>query len=320
MLLRQQRISFLPIICRASKHDKIQHIRLFCVFNALSPFADIQFRDYHGFNRISMQSVICFGKDTLDIPMFKQRVIFRLTQPLILSDYIQLECRAEPHPEIKSYVFVRVSSSSISSGLRNNSYCIGSFYPLFRRKSKGVKACLTSKGIEFGAFKIWIVELFPYTEIFDGGAVSHPILYYVVCSLCVFISRHVCKADVILFVTFKHDSYLRGFYCYCFLCHLCHDHLKTSAPGSVSNKVTLCEPTSEAELNIFPESVTNHAHKNNNKTLVMQAKLLPGRKDSDGNQLSESLPRRTGSARRSFSNRSFSRSSLWSSSFSFAPL
>lgn len=37
-----------------------------------------------------------------------------------------------------------------------------------------------------------------------------------------------------------------------------HNRIKTSAPVSVRNKVTLCEPTSEAELNIFRESVTNH--------------------------------------------------------------
>ena len=42
----------------------------------------------------------------------------------------------------------------------------------------------------------------------------------------------------------------------------CVINQKTSAPVSVRNKVTLCEPTSEAELNIFRESVTNHLIQN----------------------------------------------------------
>lgn len=41
-----------------------------------------------------------------------------------------------------------------------------------------------------------------------------------------------------------------------------HKLIKTSASVSVRNKVTLCEPTSEAELNIFRESVTNHLVQN----------------------------------------------------------
>lgn len=44
-----------------------------------------------------------------------------------------------------------------------------------------------------------------------------------------------------------------------------HKLIKTSATGSVRNKVTLCGPTSEAESISFRESVTNHRHKGNQK-------------------------------------------------------
>ena len=56
----------------------------------------------------------------------------------------------------------------------------------------------------------------------------------------------------------KEDIYLDdavlGLVYYNFVVHA----LRTSASGSVRNKVTLCEPTSEAELKVFRESVTNH--------------------------------------------------------------
>ena len=54
------------------------------------------------------------------------------------------------------------------------------------------------KGIEFDAFKIWIVQLFPKPKKFNGIPIPHPVLDDVIHPLRVPIAGHVGQADVIL--------------------------------------------------------------------------------------------------------------------------
>lgn len=126
---------------------------------------------------------------------------------------------------------------------------------LFWRERKGVKPCLCSKGIEFGAFKIGIVKLLPNTKILNGGAIANPILNDIVRPFRIPIPCHIRKTYIIFLIAFEHNRDFCGFYYYNFLAH---SLLITSATVSCLYNVTLRGTTSAAELNIFRESVTNH--------------------------------------------------------------
>ena len=220
----------------------------------LSPFPKIKFGDYNVFNCIGMKRIVCFRKYSLDIPMFKQWIVFGLSQTLILTHHIQLERRTKPHSKVKRYILVSISSS-ITTRFGNYTYCVGFLYPLFWRECKRVQTCLNFKGIEFGAFKSGIVKLFPNTKILNCGTIANPILNDVIRPFRIFISGHICKGYIVFPITLEHYGDFRGFYNYSLFTHII---TKTSATVSCLYKVTLRDTASATELNTFRESVTNH--------------------------------------------------------------
>jgi hypothetical protein len=53
---------------------------------------------------------------------------------------------------------------------------LGGFDPSLRGKGKVVAACLISKPLEFGRFKIQIAQLLAQPQEFDGAAAAHPVI------------------------------------------------------------------------------------------------------------------------------------------------
>lgn len=60
----------------------------------------------------------------------------------------------------------------------------------------GIKAGLYSKPLEFGGFKIRVIQLFPNTEIFDCIAVSHPIRNHSI-RFIAFMTSQIGQRDVV---------------------------------------------------------------------------------------------------------------------------
>lgn len=246
-------VCLFPFFCGVSEHREIQHVSLICIKKLLLSLGYAWVWNYKQlFDGIGMKVVVRLCQQTVQIPFKCKRITLSFFKPLEFLDYIQMKGWAKPHAKMKGNILVCICPSSISpcSGFYSN--CISAFHPVFYADSISSATRLISNYGEFTIIKIGIIESFPCAEIIQSVSVSYPVRYI---EFSLFVLGHIGKTDEIFIIVSKQD---RNFMPLNIDLLLAHAFIKTSAPGSVRNKVTLCEPTSEAELKVFRESVTNH--------------------------------------------------------------
>ena len=91
--------------------------------------------------------------------------------------------------------------------------------PILHRHIEAVTPSLHSNSPEFGGFKIWIVQLFPYSHEINRALIIKPLLYQT--SAILKILGHIRQTDIIILVFIEQhiDSCVIYLYCSC-LCHL----------------------------------------------------------------------------------------------------
>ena len=128
---------------------------------------------------------------------------------------------------------VAVSNITLTSGPRLEPNGPGSLDPLSWGEGEAVEAGLIFKGLEFETFKIWVVDLFPDPDEFEGVAISHPTVDERVIAK---LFRHVRERDEVVAVV-RDDGDGRSLDFQAGALGLCHDCCRQMAMGFVHSHV-----------------------------------------------------------------------------------
>src|SRR5664280_2803786 len=75
---------------------------------------------------------------------------------------------------------------------------MGGVYPLSGSQYKAVESGFVFKPLEFEGFKISVIQPLPYTQIFNGIAVSHPVLDDMIRPIRLFVLRNVRQGNIVI--------------------------------------------------------------------------------------------------------------------------
>jgi hypothetical protein len=132
-------------------------------------------RDEVGLDGVGVEPIVDLGQGAVEVPVEGEATIFVLLQTLEFLDEVQLELRAEPGAELEGNVPVG-KGAAIAPSLGNEAAGAGGFHPFLGGEVEAVPSGLVFNSLEFGGFKIRVVELFPDAEEEDGVLVLKPLL------------------------------------------------------------------------------------------------------------------------------------------------
>ncbi len=115
------------------------------------------------------------GEGAVEVPGEGEAAVFVLLEALEFLYEVQLEFRAEPGAELEGDVPVG-EGAAVAASLGNESAGAGGFHPFLGGEVEAVPSGLVFNSLEFGGFKIRVVELFPDAEEEDSVLVFEPLL------------------------------------------------------------------------------------------------------------------------------------------------
>ena len=125
---------------------------------------------------VGVDPVVELRERAVEVPREGEAAVFVLLEPLEFFDQVELELGAQPSPELKCDVRVRVCATAISTGSGLDANSTGGLDPLSRGQGKTVQPGLAFKGLEFDTFKPRVVDSLPNADVFQGVSVPHPIV------------------------------------------------------------------------------------------------------------------------------------------------